>query len=56
MPKYDFKCSTCGGSVVELHLTFDSTERPKCSKCDNPMEKVWTAPAVQFKEGGWGGQ
>jgi predicted nucleic acid-binding Zn ribbon protein len=41
---------------VELHLTFDSTERPKCERCGNLMVKVYTPPAVQFKGGGWGGQ
>ena len=56
MPKYDFKCDLCNGSVVELHLTFDSTERPVCDRCSNYMSKVFTPPAVQFKGGGWGGK
>ena len=56
MPKYDFKCDSCEGSVVELHLTFDSTDRPSCDRCGNPMSKQFTPPAVQFKGGGWGGK
>jgi len=55
MPKYDFVCVPCDSSV-ELHLTFDSMERPECLNCGNPMIKSYTPPAVQFKGGGWGGQ
>jgi putative FmdB family regulatory protein len=55
MPNYDFKCDTCSGSIVEMHLAFDALERPACDVCGNPMSKVFTPPAVQFKGGGWGG-
>jgi putative FmdB family regulatory protein len=55
MPKYDFTCVPCD-STVEMHLAFDSTDRPACDRCGNFMTKVWTPPAVQFKGGGWGGQ
>jgi len=34
----------------------DATDTPKCKTCDQPMIKVYTPPAVQFKGGGWGGQ
>ena len=56
MPKYDFKCDTCESSVVELHIAFESNERPNCDCCGNPMSKMFTPPSVQFKGGGWGGQ
>jgi len=46
MPKYDFKCDTCEGSLVEMHLTFDSTERPNCDRCGNAMSKVFTCKVV----------
>jgi len=55
MPNYDFVCMACD-STVEMHLTFDSVERPSCDKCGHYMTKVYTPPAVQFKGGGWGGQ
>lgn len=55
MPKYDFVCIPCDSSV-EIHMTFDSIERPICEKCNGFMTKVYTPPAVQFKGGGWGGQ
>jgi putative FmdB family regulatory protein len=55
MPKYDFTCIPCD-STVEMHLAFDSTDRPACEKCGEFMIKVYTPPAVQFNGGGWGGQ
>ncbi len=55
MPKYDFKCMACEGSVVELHMTFDATDIPTCDRCGTEMTKQYTPPAVQFKGGGWGG-
>lgn len=54
MPKYDFQCFKCD-SVVELHLTFNSMEKPKCNSCGADMVKVYTPPSVHFKGGGWGG-
>jgi len=56
MPKYDFKCDICEGSVVEMHIAFESNDRPSCDRCGNLMSKVFTPPSVQFKGGGWGGQ
>jgi len=55
MPKYDFTCMTCD-KTIEMHMSFDSTERPVCKKCGNFMVKAFTSPAVHFKGGGWGGQ
>jgi len=48
MPKYDFKCETCG-SVVELS---DSAPVP-CNTCGETMVRIWTAPAVKFNGGGF---
>ncbi len=56
MPRYDFKCDYCEGSIVEMHLAFDATEKPVCDRCGYDMIKVMTPPAVHFKGGGWGGE
>jgi putative FmdB family regulatory protein len=55
MPRYDFKCDYCDGSVVELHLAFEATDKPVCDRCGYDMTKVMTPPSVHFKGGGWGG-
>lgn len=55
MPKYDFACFTCE-KTTEIHMTFDSVERPVCEKCGEFMVKSFTPPSIHFKGGGWGGQ
>lgn len=55
MPKYDYRCSVCGGQQeVEKSIYTDSDYSPVC--CSSSMERVWSNFAVQFKGGGWGGQ
>jgi len=48
MPLYDFKCNYCK-EVIEIN---DPTP-PSCSTCGNPMMRIWSAPAVQFKGSGF---
>jgi putative FmdB family regulatory protein len=48
MPRYDFKCETCG-SVVEVS---DSAPFP-CTTCGNTMVRLWSAPAVKFNGSGF---
>lgn len=55
MPKYDFRCEPCD-NPVEVHMTFDSLEKPLCQMCGLPMTKEFTPPSIHFKGGGWGGQ
>ena len=53
MPKYDFKCNTCG-IVQELLLTVDeSASVPACSICGNFMTRIYTPPAVHFNGPGF---
>jgi len=53
VPKYDFKCSTCGGQQ-EIYKEFGDDALPIC--CGESMSKVYSVPAAHFKGGGWGGQ
>ena len=60
MPMYDFTCMTCD-KTIEMHMAFNTTERPVCDKCGNFMTfnfmtKAYAPPAVHFKGGGWGGK
>ena len=55
MPKYDYKCSVCGGQQeVERSIHSDSDSAPIC--CGASMERVWSNFGIHFKGGGWGGQ
>ena len=52
MPLYEYRCKKC-------HHTFEKiqqfSDRPvkKCPQCGGPVERLLSAPAVQFKGSGW---
>lgn len=50
MPTYEFKCNTCGGTQEITKFLGDDTI-PTC--CSASMERVWSAPPVHFKAGGF---
>jgi putative FmdB family regulatory protein len=51
MPTYDYECPG-EGKVIELSLPFGH-ERPMCTTCGAPMERVYSAPAVKFNGTGF---
>lgn len=48
MPMYDFKCTVCT-DVIEINVN----EPPGCPTCGETMQRIWSAPAVQFKGSGF---
>ncbi len=48
MPNYDFKCESCGVSIM-----IDSNEAPPCGYCYKVMTRIWTVPGIQFKGSGF---
>jgi len=55
MPRYDYKCDTCG-SQIEISRSFDEEVLPMCTGCNSTMSRVWQATPAHFKGGGWGGK
>lgn len=54
MPTYDYRCDNCE-LVAEATHNLDYTDGYKCTACQSPMRKLFSAPALKFKGGGWGG-
>ena len=51
MPKYDYKCNTCG-SVVEFERGIGEDREPSC--CFETMIRVWnSAPSIVFNGSGF---
>lgn len=53
MPTYEYECPI---DKERLEIEFPITAIPqnvKCPKCDGDMARVWSAPAIQFKGGGF---
>ena len=55
MPSYEFQCEGClttGTVTASMNEQVSMT----CPKCERPMERIYSAPGLIFKGGGWGGQ
>ena len=52
MPLYEYQCQTCK-RTLEKRQKFSDPELTECPTCGGRLEKLISAPAVQFKGGGW---
>src|SRR3954453_10929290 len=52
MPLYEYKCGKCG-QVFELRQNFSDAPLTHHEGCGGAVEKVLSAPALQFKGTGW---
>ena len=52
MPIYEFRCKKCDAHL-EVLQKFSDKQPTRCRKCGGRLEKVISAPAVQFKGEGW---
>ena len=52
MPKYDYRCGTCG-HLYEKREGFDAPSVQACPECSGQARRVLTPPAIGFKGSGW---
>jgi len=52
MPLYEYGCSDCGERLEVLQKVSDAP-LAMCPRCGGHMEKLLSAPALQFKGSGW---
>ncbi|MEZ2348200.1 FmdB family zinc ribbon protein [Terriglobus sp. RCC_193] len=52
MPLYEYQCQNCS-RTFEKRQKFSDPELTECPHCSGKLEKLISAPAVQFKGGGW---
>ena len=52
MPRYDYRCATCGHQF-ELRQSFNSPTVMDCVECGAPANRKIHAPPVIFKGSGW---
>lgn len=52
MPLYEYQCKKCGHRFEKIQKFSDQPVK-KCPDCGGPVEKIISAPAVQFKGSGW---
>ena len=51
MPLYEYECPKDG--TFEQIQKFSDPPLKKCPKCGGPIERLVSAPAIQFKGTGW---
>ena len=51
MPLYEYQCPECG--TFERVQKFSDSILTACPTCGSPVEKLLSAPAIQFKGSGW---
>ena len=54
MPTYNYKCAKCGSTDSQVVAINDPLVAPKCLSCKKDMDRVFAAPNITFKGGGWG--
>jgi len=52
MPLYEYKCLKCG-CTFELLQNANDLPLKECIRCKNPVKKILSPPALQFKGEGW---
>ena len=52
MPLYEYECQKCGRRTEKIEGV-DGPHLKKCPHCGGKVERLVTAPAIQFKGAGW---
>ena len=52
MPLYEYQCKKCNAHT-EVMQKFTDKPLTRCRKCGGRLEKLLSAPAIQFKGSGW---
>lgn len=52
MPMYEYECQQCHKRMEKIQH-FDDPEESVCVHCGGKLERLVSAPALQFKGGGW---
>lgn len=52
MPIYEFECRKCKAHL-EVFQKMNDKHPVRCRKCGGRLEKLLSAPAIQFKGSGW---
>jgi putative FmdB family regulatory protein len=52
VPLYEYRCKACGHQFEKIQ-SFSAPEEKVCPNCGGEVERLLSAPAVQFKGSGW---
>lgn len=52
MPLYEYRCKQCGHQFEKIQ-SFSAPDEKECPVCKGEVERLISAPAIQFKGSGW---
>lgn len=52
MPLYEYRCTACGHTFEKIQ-SFSAPDEKECPKCGALVERLISAPAIQFKGSGF---
>jgi putative FmdB family regulatory protein len=52
VPLYEYRCKNCGHQFEKIQ-SFSAPDEKECPVCHGPVERLISAPAIQFKGSGW---
>jgi putative FmdB family regulatory protein len=52
LPLYEYRCKQCGHQFEKIQ-SFSAPEEKECPVCRGEVERLISAPAIQFKGAGW---
>ncbi len=52
MPLYEYRCKECGHQFEKIQ-SFSAPDEKECPVCKGELERLISAPAIQFKGAGW---
>jgi len=52
LPLYEYRCKQCGHTFEKIQ-SFSAPEEKECPVCKGEVERLISAPAIQFKGAGW---
>ena len=52
VPLYEYRCKSCGHQFEKIQ-SFSAPDEKECPVCKGPVERLLSAPAIQFKGSGW---
>jgi putative FmdB family regulatory protein len=52
VPLYEYRCKQCGHQFEKIQ-SFSAPEEKECPVCKGEVERLISAPAIQFKGAGW---
>lgn len=52
MPLYEYRCKSCGHTFEKIQ-SFSAPDEKECPLCKGEVERLISAPAIQFKGSGW---